>query len=281
MITKGRRRKGDGMSGRIGVSTACFYPLETEKSLQKICGRNVKSCEIFLNTASELEDGYIREISALLKDCGTCVTSLHPFASFAESYSLFSSYTRRFRDSLELYKRYYEAMNALGAKVLVIHGGKYSLSISQEEYFERFGELASLGETFGVKTAQENVVHYLSESPDFMVDMNKALGELFYMVLDVKQSLRAGFLPDEFISAAGGRIAHVHLSDHSARRDCIPPLSGVFDFKLLFNQLDKAGYNGDYTVELYSLSYESEDEIFTSRDKLQNLYEKRLENTSK
>lgn len=268
------------MPGKIGVSTACFYPLETEKSLQKICGRNVKSCEIFLNTASELEEGYLKAMSELLKDSGVYVTSLHPFASFAESYSLFSSYTRRFRDSLELYKRYYEAMNALGAKVLVIHGGKYSLSISHEEYFERFGELASLGGTFGLKTAQENVVHYLSESPDFMVDMSKALGDLFYMVLDVKQSLRAGFLPGEFISAAGSRTAHVHLSDHSARRDCIPPLSGVFDFKCLFNQLERAGYSGDYTVELYSSSYESEDEIFVSRDMLQNLYEKRLEKTS-
>lgn len=268
------------MAGRIGISTACFYPLETEKSLKKICDKNVESCEIFFNTSSELDEGYINGLSELLTDNGVYVTSLHPFASFAESYFLFSSYKRRFRDALEHYKRYFEAMNKLGAKVLVIHGGKYSLSISHEEYFERFGELSSLGKAFGLVTAQENVVHYLSESPEFMRLMNDALGDLFNMVLDIKQSFRAGFSPSEFISAVGNKIAHVHLSDHNAKRDCIPPLSGEFNFAHLFNDLDEINYKGDYTVELYSSSYADEDEIFISRDRLQMLFEKRLENTS-
>ncbi|OQA49352.1 MAG: Xylose isomerase-like TIM barrel [Firmicutes bacterium ADurb.Bin300] len=266
------------MAGRIGISTACFYPLETEKSLRRICERGVKSCEIFLNTVSELEDSFIKGISRLLTDNEVYVTSLHPFASFAESYALFSSYKRRFYDSLELLKRYFEVMNTFGAKVLVIHGGKYSLSIPKEEYFERFGEIALIGKASGLITAQENVVHYLSESPDFMFEMSDALGDLFNMVLDIKQSLRAGVSPVEFISRVGEDIAHVHLSDHNTQHDCIAPLLGEYDFASLFDKLGDIGYKGDYTLELYSSSYESEDEIFDSCDKLRHLYEKRLEN---
>lgn len=274
-------RKGEKMSGRIGVSTACYYPLETEKALKRICGRGVKSCEIFLNTTSELEDDYIKRIKNLLSDNDAAVTSLHPFASFSESYSLFSSYKRRFYDTLELYKRYFEVMNIIGANILVIHGGKPSLSIFHEEYFERFGELSALSKTFGLRVAQENIVHYLSESPEFILKMKEALGDLFYMVLDIKQAYRAGGSPDDFISAVGKDIVHVHLSDHNQKRDCIPPLTGDFDYLHLFNSLEKVGYNGDYTIELYSTSYKNEDEIFVSHDKLRRLYKERLENNGK
>ncbi len=266
------------MAGRIGVSTACFYPLETEKSLRRICERGVKSCEIFINTISETEDSFVKSISQILTDNDMFITSLHPFASFAESYALFSSYKKRFYDSLELYKRYFEVMNIIGAKILVIHGGKYSLSIPKEEYFERFGELALIGKASGLITAQENVVHYLSESPNFMLEMRQALKDLFYMVLDIKQSLRAGVSPYEFISLLGENIVHTHLSDHNMKQDCIAPLLGEYDFASLFNKMEDIRYAGDYTVELYSTSYESEDEIFDSCDKLRRLYDKRLEN---
>lgn len=269
------------MSGRIGISTACYYPLETEKALKRICSKGVKSCEIFLNTTSELEEDYIKRVKTILSDNDVAVTSLHPFASFSESYNLFSSYERRFFDTLELYKRYFEVMNKLGAKILVIHGGKPSLSISYEEYFERFGEISAISKSFGLIAAQENIVHYLSESPEFILKMKKALGDHFHMVLDIKQAYRAGFSPDDFISKAGGDIVHVHLSDHNQKRDCIPPLMGEFDYLQLFNSLEKTGYKGDYTIELYSNSYENEDEIFIAHNNLMRLYTERLENNRK
>lgn len=133
------------MAGRIGISTACFYPLETEKSLRRICERGVKSCEIFLNTVSELEDSFIKGISRLLTDNEVYVTSLHPFASFAESYALFSSYKRRFYDSLELLKRYFEVMNTFGAKVLVIHGESIRFLYQRKSILNDSGRLLLSG----------------------------------------------------------------------------------------------------------------------------------------
>ncbi len=259
------------MSKMIGISTACFYPLETEKSLQKLCRRGVQSCEIFYNTYSELTDSFTAQLSAIIRDGGISVTSAHPFLSFAESNELFSSYPRRFTDYLESYKRYFEVMERLNAGVLVIHGGRPVLSIPDEEYYERFGILAETGLAFGVTVAQENVVHYLSESPQFLKNMQTALGQRFAMVLDIKQALRARFSPFAFIKEVGESIVHVHLSDHNDNSDCIPPLTGIFDFEALFRSLDGIGYRGHYTVELYSASYRDEEDVFLSRDRLETL----------
>ncbi len=261
------------MSSKIGISTACFYPLETEKSLEKLCRRGVQSCEIFYNTYSELSDGFTKGLMAMIKDSGMTVTSVHPFLSLAESHELFSSYGRRYLDYLESYKRYFEVMEKLNAGVLVIHGGRPVLSISDEEYFERFGTLADIGREFGVTVAQENVVHYLSESPAFLRKMKTALKERFSMVLDIKQALRASFSPDAFIREVRDSIVHVHLSDYNENRDCIPPLTGRFDFDELFSALRESGYTGNYTVELYSASYRDDEEVFRSRDRLEALYQ--------
>ena len=259
------------MAGLVGISTACFYPLETELSFFKLCDAHTGSCEVFFNTSCELEGSFVGTLRERQRECGIKVTSVHPYSSFAESYGLFSSYNRRYRDTLEQYKRYFGVMNTLGADILVIHGAKPGLSITDEEFFERFGELVSEGKKQGCTVAQENVVHYKSESPDFLLRMKSAVGADFSMVLDNKQALRAGYEPYEFIDALGGSIVHVHLSDHDASSDCIPPGEGVFDYTALFSRLKKAGYTGDYTVELYAKSYTEEAQIYSARDHLQRL----------
>ena len=40
---------------KFGASTACFYPLETEKALKKVCELGYKYAEVFMNAPSELE----------------------------------------------------------------------------------------------------------------------------------------------------------------------------------------------------------------------------------
>ena len=259
------------MADIVGISTACFYPLETELSLAKLCDAGVKSCEVFFNTASELEPSFIKMLYDSCRQSGMAVSSVHPYSSFAESYGLFSTYNRRFKDTLEQYKRYFPAMNKLGARVLVIHGAKPDIGISDEEFFERFGELVRAGAEQGCIVAQENVVYYKSESPEFLVRMKNALGSDFHMVLDNKQALRAGFKPSVYIDALAGSIVHVHLSDSDDLKDCIPPGEGTFDYPALFCELKRSGYTGDYTVELYSKSFKDESQIYAAREHLQSI----------
>ena len=43
---------------KIGVSTASFYPLETELALEEIGKSGIKTAEIFINAESEMKDSF-------------------------------------------------------------------------------------------------------------------------------------------------------------------------------------------------------------------------------
>ena len=77
----------------LGLSTACLYPMATEESLSRLLGRGFRLFEIFINTASELEEGYYqKELCSRLKQAGALVTSIHPFTSAFENMLLFSNH---------------------------------------------------------------------------------------------------------------------------------------------------------------------------------------------
>ena len=64
---------------KIGASTACFYPLETEKALKKVCELGYKYAEVFMNAPSELEEPFLKQLNTIAKDGGTDIVSVHPF----------------------------------------------------------------------------------------------------------------------------------------------------------------------------------------------------------
>ena len=260
---------------QIGASSACFYPLETEKSFLRLAKLGFTESEIFFNSVSELEPSFIKELKAIRDAYGMNIISFHPYESFAEGYRFFSRYERRFYDSVEGFKRYFEAAAELGAKYLVLHGSKGKIDIPKEEYAERFGRLNETAEAFGCTVAHENVVDYSGATPEFMQFMKSQLGSRFKMVLDVKQARRAKVDPYDFIRIMGDDIVHVHLSDFSENCDCLPPSEkGLFDFERLFTELDKVGYKGKYIVELYSDNYNNETEILTSAKYLEGILNK-------
>ena len=256
----------------IGASSACFYPLETEKAFQKICEMGFDYSEIFFNSYSELNAEFIKEIRSIKDYYGVTVTSLHPYRSFSEGYDFFSKYKRRFYDAAEDYKRFFEASAELGAKYIIMHGAKHKSEIPLTEYAERFGELNGIARTFGCTVAHENVVDFASASPDFMRFMKEKLGKDFKAVLDVKQARRAGFDYREFIDALGESIVHLHLSDFNSEHSCIPPSeNGFFDFTSLFTELKNIGYKGDGIVELYSDGYKDSKEIVCAAEYLRKI----------
>ena len=257
---------------RIGISSACFYPQTTEDSFLKACKGGAKTIELFFNSPSELEDKFIDEIIKVKNEYEVSVPSVHPFMSFAESFFLFSSYERRFYDILDLYKRFFEVMNRLNSDIFVIHGAKIPGSISDELYFERFYKLTELGKQYGVSVCQENVVHYRSESTEFIRKMKNALGNDFGLVLDIKQARRANQDAYDFINEAKKSIKHVHISDFNEVSMCIPPLEGSFDFPAFFRELRSIDYSGAYIIELYDHSYENEQQIFDSYTKIKKIF---------
>lgn len=256
----------------IGASSACFYPLETEKAFLKTAERGFKNIEIFLNSPSETDKSFINELKSIRDYYGVNITSIHPYRSFSEGYELFSHYYRRYEDGCESYKKYFEAANILGAEYVVLHGAKYGAEISDEEYAKRFIGLNEIAMKEGCFLAHENVVNFSGETPDFLAMLKKNAGESFRSVLDVKQAKKASIDPLRFVEALGESICHVHLSDYNAVSDCVAPSEkGQFDFARLFSALEEKSYKGKYVIELYSDGFDTIEDIMDSARYLENI----------
>ncbi len=258
----------------VGASTSCFYPLETEKALSRVIDLGFKKTEIFFNTSSELEPSFVKEMKREADDNGVRVLSVHPFSSALENNCIFGEYQRRYEDFIGLYEKHCHAAALLGAKVVVIHGAldRRKIALPDELYFERFMSLVEIGKREGVLVCQENVDRFKSQHIDFMKRMRAALGSDFHMVFDIKQSIRAGYEPFDFLDEFKNEIAHVHLSDNRLpEADCIAPGRGSFDFKRLFETLDNADYRGDYVIEIYSKGVDVAEELKLSKRFFENM----------
>ncbi len=254
-----------------GLSTACFYPMQTEEALAKVGQLGFLTTEVFFNSTSELNKDFLKHLRRIQEQYGVRMNSIHPMASFAESYMLFSTYIRRFFDTVEMYKYYFEAANFLGAKIVVIHGSKAPGIIEPQEYYERFGTLIDEGLKQGIVVAHENVVSTMGQSPELMLDMKNAIGDNFKMVLDIKQAIRSGYDPNDFVDILGDRIVQVHISDHNEENDCLPPGEGNFNFKKFTYNLNNKGYNGDYIIELYKNSFCCEEQLLLAKKHIEKL----------
>lgn len=256
----------------IGVSTSCFYPLETELSLEKIGKAGIPFSEIFFNATIELKPAFIDILKNIQKEYGINITSVHPTASLAESFMIFSEYERRFYQSLDDFARYSEIAAELGAKYIILHGGKPNGLTTDEEYCERFMILNEQTRKNGITVLQENVVHFRAGEIEFLRSMRDILGDDAQFCLDIKQSIRSGYNPFDLLNEFYDNIKHFHISDHSLASDCLLPLNGKFNFPLFFETLKQKGYNGAFIIEVYQNAYHDYNEIFDSYKKLKEKF---------
>ena len=52
---------------KLGISSACLYPMETEKAVRFLCESGVAEIEIFFNSACEIEGEIFKEIKRLIE----------------------------------------------------------------------------------------------------------------------------------------------------------------------------------------------------------------------
>lgn len=250
-----------------GVSTACFYPEETESALAALAEGGVAATEIFLNCASELDPAYLRDLRRTADDAQMQILSVHPFTSGMEPMLFFSSYARRYADGREFYRRYWQAANILGAQIVVFHGCGVKKPVTMSEYVERYGTLLEDAKREGVTLCHENVTRCMSRSADFFRELSRQLPQARY-VLDVKQAVRAGEDVFALAQAMGERILHVHMSDHNAGRDCLSIGEGVFNISKFLLLLDSLGFDGGAVVELYRENYHGLVELLAGYQRL-------------
>lgn len=253
---------------KIGISTSCLYPMYTEQAFKTIAEHAVELTEIFFNANCELQSPFIKELCDIKNQYEITVSSIHPTMSLAESFMLFSNYDRRFCEGLEIYKRYGCIAAELGAKYVIMHGGKPNGTMDDYGYFDRFAKVAEAVKSNGATLLQENVALFRAGNIDALAQMSDYLGDNVNFCLDVKQSIRGGYSPYDVLKILGSKIKHLHLSDSNEKYDCMIPLSGNFDFKDFLTTAKECGYTGDAVVEVYRNAYGEPEELFTAHKKL-------------
>lgn len=256
-----------------GVSSACYYPLHTEDAVRSLAEIGVRNAEIFINDSSELQGEIFADIVKTVRDYDMNIVSMHPFSPMESGY-LFSEYDRRQNSFIDGYKRYFDGMNKLGARIFVLHGAILSSHCSDERYFEQYSKLLDAADEFGITIGQENISYCKSRDLDFLKRLKENCGERVKFVLDIKQAVRAGVSPFEHIEKLGKDIVHVHVSDNSAEGDCLPIGKGGFDFGKMVRQLSGIGYDGALIVELYRHNYGDHTELYESMKKVDEIIAK-------
>ena len=221
------------MKNKVGLSTGCYYPQLTEDILGDISETGVSVIELFINTHSEMSDGYIKELLKKTEYHGLHIGSVHPFSSFAESYLFFSKYSRRTEDGLRIYDRIFEICNILGANIVNFHGMRSDFKASFEQYCEGYAVLYERAKKEGVIFSQENVRQHVCGNVEFIKRFSSYLGNDVAFTFDVKQAHMMGYDPIRFVEAVSDKLCLVHLNDFDDEHTCLPPGSGLFDISKL------------------------------------------------
>ena len=76
-----------------------------------------------------------------------------------------------------------------------------------------------------------------------------SLADNFYVTYDTGNMTSFGVNHSEYIRAVGHKINNVHLKDRTYDAKTVNPGKGDTNFHLVFKELKKIGYNGNYTIQ--------------------------------
>lgn len=247
----------------IGMSLACFYPLEPEKAVLEASELNIRVCEVFLNTESELDESYLHFLRDLCDQHHIKIHSVHPFTSFLENYMFFSPYPRRIADSKEFYQRYADAAKILGAKVINIHGDRGVGLNDLDHYVRCVAPLMSLQEKTGIIYSLENVFYNSVNHPEFVAKLRQRVPAARF-TLDIKQAFKGNQNVYDVAEAMGDAIVNFHINDRDDEHICLLPGNGMVDYDRIKLILDKNLYNGPALIEVYRHNFQKKIEIAKS-----------------
>lgn len=257
---------------QCGVSTSCFYPMETIEALETLQKAGVTCGEIFLNTFSELEEPYVSRLVETVRHGSMRIEALHPFSSGMETFFFASAYDARVEDGIALYRKYFLLAQKIEAPRLVFHGDYCKTPFPFERHCRNFARLRDVGREYGVELCQENVVRSKCGTPDYIRKMRAFLKDDVNFVLDIKQLRRAGVPLNDMLDAMRGHLTHLHLSDETPICDCALPGEGTFDFASLFRALRADHFDGSMLVELYRGDFKDVNSLLRAADYLDSVY---------
>lgn len=269
----------------LGISTASYFGrLHTEDALLDIGAHGVRTVELFLNSFSEYTDAFADVLAGRLRRAKLSVFSVHPLSTQFEP-QLFSRCDRQREDALSLYGQVLRLAEKVGATHYVMHGAASLAAAGKNAGMARshsvarlagiLTELATRAEDHGITLTLENVSWCAFRTPAFGTELSSAMDGRLRFTLDVKQAIRSGFSPEDYVRAVGRDIVNVHLCDAYTDADGAARLAlpgeGDCDFAALFSLLSTYGFAGPAFIEVYSDMYAELPELYKSYEKMRTL----------
>lgn len=255
----------------VGMSLACFYPMEPENAVLEAAKMNIGICEVFLNTVSELDESYLYSLRDACDQNHIRIHSVHPFTSFLENYMFFSPYPRRISDAEAFYQRYADAAKILGARIVNIHGDRGMGLENIEDYVNCAAPLMRLQEKNGIFFSMENVFYNSVNHPEFVARLRQKMPEVHF-TFDIKQAFKGGQDAYTLVRAMGDRIVNFHVNDRDDTHICMMPGQGTVDFEKIGSLLKANGYQGPALIEVYRTNFDDPAEVLASKIHLENKF---------
>lgn len=258
---------------KIGISSACFYPVvNTEDSIKLMKKLGFEFGELFINAPSEYEENFLEILKEEKQKYKFDIISLHAFSTFFEVY-LFDLHKKRRKDMIKYFKTHCKFANVLGAKYYTFHGIRYEKLTNERLKFlkEIYEELSYTALENGIKLAQENVCWCQSKEIDFLSFLKEEVKSPIYFTLDIKQAYRAKISLNQYLKVMGDRLVNVHINDHKGEETCLLPGKGNVDYDKLFKSLQKQGYCGRTIIEVYRNNYKTYNELLQAKKFLERV----------
>ncbi len=251
---------------RLGLSTAAFYGRwETEEAAKHISRLPLDCTEVFLQSASEYDASFASQVKRNLD--GLVCTSVHPLGHHENFMARRPQ--RQKKDAFDTFRRILDAGAELGARTYVYHGRHTpqlaALNWDLSWNIEALVPMCEEANKRGMAIGWENVFWCQLTEPDRVLEAKKALPQVRF-TLDIKQAMRAGCDPVDFVHAMGAQLINVHICDWDERGNLCLPGEGAFDFGRLFAALRDISYTGPVILEPYLKIIRSDEALTASLD---------------
>jgi sugar phosphate isomerase/epimerase len=257
---------------KTGISTACFYPhINTEDTLEIIEELGFDMCETFLESDCEITYDYACRLNERAEKTGIKVYSVHAFAASFEPF-LFDLYPRRRHEMEKRFKDVCKAANILGAKCYTFHGlRKNGAFLDIKKVSEGMDNLCKISAEYNVKIAWENVAWCNTRDPEFIKNVLEGMKEDIYFTLDIKQAIRSGRSPMEYLDVYQNKILNLHINDADQKHSCLLPGQGTVNLKEIIGKVESLNKDVPYIIEVYNDNFGSIEELKAAKNYVDNL----------
>lgn len=257
---------------RVGISTACFYPnINTEDTLDIISRLGFRLCEIFLETDYEMEEKFCIKLKQKADSLGINIYSVHGFSGAFEPF-LFDRYPRRKKDMEQKFKNMCRAAEILESECYVFHGLRNtSEKVNPKEIAMGMDNLINISKEHGIKLAWENVSWCRSNDIEFLREVSESMKEEIKFTFDIKQAIRSGKEPMDYLDFFDNRIVNVHINDADEYNTCLLPGQGNIDLQSIIRKVQKLNSEIPFIIEVYSENFKSLDELILAKKYVESL----------